>query len=193
MLLRRLWYLVNRRRRERELEGEMAAHRDHMPAGDRRNFGSTLRLREQARDAWGWTWLDAILQDLRFGLRLFRRAPGFTAVIVTVVALGMAVALTAFQVFNVTVLRPLPIRDPASVFALQRRSPGGSSDVMSYPAYAFFRDNNRVLSSALAQMTAQVQLGPNADVRAAARFVSANYFRELGAGAAWGRAFRAQS
>lgn len=158
MLLRRIWYLVNRRRRERELEGEMAAHRDRMPNWDRRYFGSTLRLREQARDAWGWAWLDAILQDLRFGVRLFRRAPGFTAVIVTVVALGMAVALTAFQVFNVTVLRPLPIRDPASVFALHRRSPTSLSTVMSYPAYAFFRDNNRVLSAALAQMPAELQL-----------------------------------
>ena len=64
-LWRRIWYLLNRSRFERELQAEMQAHRAMQgDAGPR--FGNTLRLREEARDEWGWTWLDALTQDLRF-------------------------------------------------------------------------------------------------------------------------------
>ncbi len=188
-MFRRIWYLLNRRRLERELEEEMDAHRGRLSPEDRHRFGSTLRLREQARDAWGWAWLDALLQDLCYGVRVLRRAPGFTAAIVAVLAVGMAVALTAFQVFNAAVLRPLPVRNPAGIFAIHRRGPMSLSPVMSYPAFVFFRDHNGVLASALAQMPAEVQLGPDGGVRAAARFVSANYFADLGGRPALGRTF----
>ncbi len=189
MLFRRIWHFLNRPRLERELEEEMAAHRDQMLAEDQRRFGSTLHLREQARDAWGWAWLDALLQDLRFGCRILLRAPGFTAAIVAVVALGIGIALTAFQVFNVLVLRPLPIRAPENVFALHLRGPDSYSDVISYPLYEFIRDHNRPLSAVVAQMRSEVQVGRNAEQRAAAHFVTSNYLTELGAGPAWGRLF----
>ena len=61
--LRRIWYLINRGRFERELRQEMEAHRDMM--GGPRQFGNTLRLREESRDIWGWNWIDDILRDLR--------------------------------------------------------------------------------------------------------------------------------
>ena len=80
-LWRRLWYLLNRSRFERELRDEMAAHREMArltnPAGPR--FGNALRLREEARDEWGWAWLDRFTQDLRFGARLLWRTPAFTS------------------------------------------------------------------------------------------------------------------
>ena len=57
-LLRRLSYLWNRRRFEREMTEEMAYHRELMSADGRTDFGSELRLREDARETWGWTWLD---------------------------------------------------------------------------------------------------------------------------------------
>ncbi len=68
--LRRIWYVINRRRLERELHEEMEAHREMM--SDASRFGSTLRLGEQARDAWGWNWLDDLWRDLHYawqGLR----------------------------------------------------------------------------------------------------------------------------
>ena len=56
-LFRRLRYLLNRRRFDRELAGELEFHRE-MRGG--RPFGNTLRLREEARDAWGFTWIDRL-------------------------------------------------------------------------------------------------------------------------------------
>ena len=62
-LLRRISYLWNRRRLEREMAEEMAYHRELMSAEQRNNFGDDLRLREDAREMWGWTWLDRLHQD----------------------------------------------------------------------------------------------------------------------------------
>jgi predicted permease len=189
MIFRRIWYLLNRARLERELEEEMTAHRAQMPAGQQSHFGNSLWIREQARDAWGWAWLDALGQDLRFGSRILLRAPGFTAAIVAVMALGIGVALTAFQVFNTLVLRPLPVRAPENLYALHLRGPDNYSDVVSYPLYGFIRDSNRPLAAVMAQMSGEVQVGRSGELRAAARFVSSNYLAELGAGPARGRLF----
>src|SRR6185312_2090234 len=102
-LWRRVWYLLNRSRLERELREEMEAHRAMKgDAGPR--FGNDLRLREEAADAWGWAWLERLLQDVRFGLRLLRRAPAFTFTAIGVLALGIGVNLAAFQVFDAVAL-----------------------------------------------------------------------------------------
>src|SRR6185436_12087154 len=69
-LLRRLSYLWNRRRLEREMAEEMAYHRELMSPDRRTNFGDELRLREDAREMWGWTWLDRLHQDLTYGARV---------------------------------------------------------------------------------------------------------------------------
>ena len=65
--LRRARYLINRRRIEDDLRREMEAHRDMM--GTPARFGNTLQLREDARDVWGWRWLDDLTQDLRYAVR----------------------------------------------------------------------------------------------------------------------------
>jgi DNA-binding GntR family transcriptional regulator len=60
---RRIRYLINRRRFEAELESDMEFHREMAARAGRSNFGNTLRMREQSREAWGWTWLDRLVQD----------------------------------------------------------------------------------------------------------------------------------
>ena len=71
-LLRRISYLWNRRRHEREMEEEMAYHRELMSPDERTSFGDAVRLREDAREMWGWTWLDRLQQDLSYGVRVLR-------------------------------------------------------------------------------------------------------------------------
>jgi predicted permease len=112
-LFRRIWYLLNRRRLERELEREMAAHRAEM--GEPRRFGGTLRLREQSADAWGWMWLDELWQDLRYGLRQLRRTPGFTLVAALTLAVGIGANATAFGVVKAVLLAELPMPEPRTL------------------------------------------------------------------------------
>ncbi|HYL93839.1 MAG TPA: hypothetical protein VEW69_11865, partial [Alphaproteobacteria bacterium] len=71
-LFRRIYYLLHRSRMERELQNDIEAHREMMSAEHRRDFGNSTLVREQVREAWGWSWLDHLFQDLRFGGRLLR-------------------------------------------------------------------------------------------------------------------------
>jgi hypothetical protein len=134
---RRARYLLNRRRLDRELENDMEFHREMAARDGRKNFGNVLRLREESREAWGWTWIDRLLQDLRYGARMLGRSPGFTLTAVLVLAVGVGINVAAFSFFNVVMLQLLPIRNPETIMRLQRRSPEASTNVMSYPQMAF--------------------------------------------------------
>jgi predicted permease len=192
-LWRRLWYFLNKSKFERELREEMEGHRALQAmsgtAGPR--FGNSLRLREEAQDQWGWAWLERLSQDLRFAVRLLRRAPAFTLTAIAVLALGVGLNLAAFQVFDMAALSWLPIRAPETLVRLYRRSPQGTATSFSYPAFDFYRSRSSSLSQGIAVVYGPVTLGDDTVHFAGAEFVTANYFSDLGATPLAGRLFAA--
>jgi predicted permease len=187
---RRIWYLLNRSRLDRELREEMAAHvamkGDTGPA-----FGNELRLRERATDEWGWGWLDRLAQDLRFALRLLMRSPAFTASATAVLAFGVGLNLAVFQVLDATALSWLPVRAPERLVHVLRRSPTSTSTALSYPAFDFYRRSSS-LSAALGIVDAEVALGEDRLPHVPVEFVTSNYFADLGAGPLIGRVLDAR-
>ena len=186
-LLRRIRYLIHRRRFDRELEGDMEFHREMAARAGRNNFGNTLRMREQAREAWGWTWLDRLAQDIQYGLRILARSPGFTAMAVLILAIGIGVNVAAFSLFDMVALRPMPVRDPDTIVRLERRSPDNYTSEMPYPSFLFYRDHAKTLSAAMAVLgVPPMQIDDDVQPTSAS-FVTPNYFTELGTPAAYGR------
>jgi len=188
-LLRRLNYLLHRRRHDSELEDEMLFHREMMGKTQARSFGNTLLLREQARDAWGWTWIERLFQDITYAIRILRRSPGFTFTAIVVLAIGIGVNVTAFSLFDMVALKPLPVRDPASLIQIQRRSPSRVNRELPYPHTEFYRTHARSLSAVMTVMGVPPVTLDNDTQPAHISFASANYFAELGTTPAFGRLF----
>ena len=186
-IFRRIFYLINRRRLDAELESDMEFHREMAARAGRSNFGNTLRLREQAREAWGWTWLDRLVQDLRFGARILLRSPGFTVMAVLVLAIGIGVNVAAFTVFDKVCLEPLPVRDPASLVRLERSSPTANTDGTPYLSLLFYGNNAKTLSAVMGVMGVPPMQMDDDPQPAKISFVTPNYFAELGTSAGYGR------
>ena len=185
-LFRRLRYLLQRSRHDRELASEMQFHRE-MTAGVGAAFGNTLRLREEARDAWGWTWMDRLGQDLRYGARIMARSPGFTLMAVMVLAIGIGVNVAAFSIFDMLALKALPVPDADRLVRLERRSPSNYTSEMAYPSFLFYRDHAKTLSAAMAVLGVPPMHIDDDLQGTSTSFVTPNYFKELGARAAFGR------
>lgn len=184
---RRLSYLLNRRRFDRELEGDMQFHREMAARAGRANFGNMLRLREEAREAWGWIWIDRLGQDLRYGVRIMARSPGFTLMAVMVLAIGIGVNVGAFSLFDMVALRPLPLPGADRLVRLERRSPSDYTSEMAYPSFLFYRSHARTLSAAMAVLGVPPMQIDNDMQGTRGSFVTPNYFTELGTRAAYGR------
>lgn len=187
-LFRRVYYLLHRNRLQRELEQDMAVHRELL-GENRSDFGNPAVIREQANAMWGWGWLERLLQDIRFGARMLRRTPGLTLTAVAVLALGIGVNVTAFNFADILFFRPLPIRDPHSLARLTTRFDNGSSSSVAYPVALFYREHSKALVSFIAQVRTQMSLNEKEPQSIHTGLVTANYLSDLGISPAYGRVF----
>src|SRR5579871_5547849 len=110
----------------------------------RREFGNLTRIEERSREVWQWPRLEVALADVRFALRLFRRAPGFALAVVLVLALGIAASVSIFAFVNAALLKPLPYQDPARLVAVFERTASCPECSFSYPDYQDWRRSNSV-------------------------------------------------
>jgi predicted permease len=184
--LRRLHYLLTRRRREREFDDEIAFHKEMAGADAAPRVGDAVRLREDARDQWGWVWLDQMWQDLRYAGRLLRRSPGFTLAAVLMLGVGIGVNVAAFGFFNLIALKPLPVSDPDSLLRFERQGREAYASDLAYPHLAFLAEHARTVSAVLGVSQSRLAL-ERGDAPLRVHFVTDNYFAELGAGTAAGR------
>jgi len=189
---RRIYYLLNRSKLERELQNDIEFHREMLSAESRKDFGNAALARERSREAWGWGWLDRLIQDLRFGSRLLKKSPGLVFTAITVLALGIGVNVTAFNLVDVMFFKPLHVRDPHSLVRFSGESPTSSSNMVSYPATVFYQQT-AALSAVMAQTSTHVTFTEETNQEIRAGMVTANYFSELGASAAYGRLFDAKT
>jgi predicted permease len=128
-------------------------------------------------------------QDLSYGWRTLRKNPGFTTVAVLTLALGIGVNTTIFTLFDLALLRPLPVKEPETLVNLEYRG----SDGYSFIDYIFLRDHTRVFSDLIASGANRLMLGGQTDSEEtqeiAGEVVSDNYFSVLGGMAILGRTF----
>ena len=96
-----------------------------------RKFGNVARTMEDTRDVWNIVWLDQLLQDLRYGFRVLRRNPAFSAIVILTLALGIGVNTAVFSVINSVLLRPLPYREADRIVFLWSSNPSRPREPLS--------------------------------------------------------------
>jgi predicted permease len=153
--------LFHRREADQALDEEIQSHLDGKteqyiekgmtPVAARRaaciELGGAEQVKEQVRASRTGAWLENFVQDVRFGLRLLRKSPGFTTVAVLILGLGMGANTAVFSIMNGLMLRTLPVRDPGRLVELLHQYPGEAAfNGFSWDAYQILRDGNHVFS-----------------------------------------------
>jgi putative ABC transport system permease protein len=204
--IRSTWRAVTRRTAwEQDLEEELRTHvecrtEDLMRAGlsreeaERRariELGAHETYKEQCREAQGLRWPDELQQDLSYGLRSFRRNPGFTAVSVLTLALGIGATTAIFTVVNAVLLRPLPYPHPEQLVYVQEiLGEYGLSPFMSNREFAAWRNQSRTLSQIAAYMNFTANLtGGGEPERISYGMATTTFFSILGVHPVVGRLF----
>jgi predicted permease len=198
-LLYRVRALMRRGAVEQELDEELRFHFErqvekYVAAGiaraeavrrARMEFGGVESVKEECREARGVMFIDTVLQDIRYAVRGFRRAPGFAVTVVATIALGLGLNTSVFTIFNAYVLRPLSVRDPYSLYEFTWINRDGDGHWFTWREFEDFRKQNRAFSEVAG-------LEPLNFVRAEGhtlfgQLVTGNYFRMLGVHSLLGR------
>jgi len=197
---------------EDELKEEIQAHlallaeeherrglsREEARLAARRDFGGVEQMKEAYRDQRGFRWIDSCARDVRYGIRLLRKAPAFTAVAVLSLALGIGANTAVFTLLDALLLRTLPVRDSHELVEVTAQKHGEFA-MISFPMYRDLRDRQEVFSGFLAtagetpyHVTIPDPAGSATELdNIRVSFVTGNYFDVLGVQPALGRFFTA--
>ena len=157
-----------------------------------RSFGGIERVKEESRDERGIRLLEEVWQDLGYGARLLLNSPGFTAVAVVTLALGIGANSAIFSVINALLLRQLLYRDPGKLVQVWETDVkrGDNAVSASYPNFADWRDQNHVFEQIAAYSGGGFILTGTADPeRIQGAIVSPSFFPMLGIKPMVGRVF----
>lgn len=211
--------LLFRRRMDEELQEELQFHIDMQARKNQRHeldtveatrqarlqFGSVVRAAEECREQRGISSIEIAARDLRFAIRMLRKSPGFAAVAILTLALGIGANTAIFSVINSVLLSNLPVKDPQHlVFLTNPDEQGlgigfedGDRDFVTYAEFEQLERNNQVFSGLLAasnftaRIPVEIQAADSAanDTPAHISLISGSYFSVLGVTPILGRAF----
>jgi predicted permease len=201
----RLRALFLRRRMDEELQEELQFHlemqarkngrREPDPAMAKRQahlqFGSLVRATEDCRQVRGISSVEILAKDLRFALRMFTKSPGFTAVAVLTLALGIGANTAIFSLVDCLVLRPIPMERPGEVvFLAAARNGSGLHTAFSYPDFTEIQKQTGDIFSSVSAAEASVVDGLAVDGKSQPMlpsYVTGDFFGLLGFKPALGR------
>src|SRR5437899_526765 len=173
-LLRRVWYVIRQRQFERDLAEEIEFHRAMVQRdleqrgigtatadrAARRLLGNTTLAREDSRGVWIWPWLESLWQDAVYAMRNLRRQPGFTTVVVMVLATVIGMHTTLVTVIAGFLLRPWPgVRDADRVVSLYLVGATGRPGPFSLADYRALGEQTTSLSGIAAMFSEDVAVG----------------------------------
>ncbi len=196
--------LFRRNAVERELDEELDFHLEKqvetfIAAGQSRReairrarlvLGGPHQIKEECRDARGVGLVEDLAKDLRYGLRRLRKSPGFTAIALVTLALGIGVNTALFSVVSGVLLSPLPYSRPDELVTLHARKPEWGTGSISFPNFRDWRKEQRSFTAIAIQRSNDFSLtGRDAAEAGQGRFVSSEFFSVLGVAPVLGRDF----
>jgi predicted permease len=173
--------------RAEKLAAEGMPPKDARAAAERQ-FGNRTRVRETCRELWTFSAIEALWQDVRYGLRTLAKARAFSAVAIVSLALGIGANTALFSLMDVMLMRELPVKNPQQLVEFIRVSPPAMMSNLPYPVFSYFQRDREVLEDifAISLSRAVVSAGSGAE-RAQAHLVSRSFFPALGVNALMGR------
>jgi len=167
-----------RKTREAELDEELRSHlsmdaqtriergadRKEAERAARREFGNVGLVKEVTRDEWGRRWLGDLLDDARYGLRMLGKTPGFTAVAMLTLALGIGSNTAVFSLIDALLLRSLAVPAPGELVQIFF-GPPGTKDPLSGPMFDRLRERQSAFTDLLAWMNAPMVLAEKGGAR----------------------------
>jgi predicted permease len=184
---------------EQEVANQIAAGRSPEDAqrAAHRKLGNVTRIRESLYEQNSLLTLDTLWRDLAYAARLLRRNPGFAAVAILSIALGIGATASVFTLLDQVILRTLPVSEPRQLVLItaegqQYGNAWGYGNELSFPMYEDLRDNNQVFSGMFGRITVTVDTSVDGSAeRAQAELVTGTYFSVLGIPASMGRVLHA--